>query len=61
VAEVAAPIACCSSTATTDEATSPDRTQIGSWKGVAECPGEVAAPEIAFPSRRCNKTGHNQR
>jgi hypothetical protein len=23
-------------------------------------PGDVAVPEIAFPSRRCNKTGHNQ-
>ena len=29
-------------------------------KGWAECPGDVAVPEIAFPSRRCNKTGHNQ-
>jgi hypothetical protein len=26
----------------------------------AECPGDVAVPEIAFASRRCNKTGHNQ-
>jgi hypothetical protein len=29
-------------------------------KGWAECPAGVAAPEIAFPSRQCNKTGHNQ-
>jgi hypothetical protein len=29
-------------------------------KGEAECPGDVAVPEIAFASRRCNKTGHNQ-
>ena len=26
----------------------------------AECAGDVAVPEIAFASRRCNKTGHNQ-
>jgi hypothetical protein len=29
-------------------------------KGWAECPGDVAVPEIAFALRRCNKTGHNQ-
>jgi hypothetical protein len=30
------------------------------WKRKGECPGDVAVPEIAFASRRCNKTGQNQ-
>jgi len=35
--------------------------QHGDDAGVrTSCPGDVAVPEIAFASRRCNKTGHNQ-
>jgi hypothetical protein len=37
--------------------------KLPSWtlgKGYPECPGDVAVPEIAFASRRCNKTGPNQ-
>jgi hypothetical protein len=34
--------------------------KLDAWKGYPACPGDVAVPEIAFASRRCNKTGPNQ-
>jgi hypothetical protein len=30
------------------------RTNLEAWKWTAERPAGIAAPEIAFPSRRCN-------